>query len=73
MQRTVEHFGRLDIVVNNAATALTQPFGQFTPEVWDKSFGVNLRGPVFLVEAALPHLENSPAAAVLNSAARNAP
>ena len=30
--------------------------GELTPEAWDKSFAVNLRGPVFLVQAALPHL-----------------
>jgi NAD(P)-dependent dehydrogenase (short-subunit alcohol dehydrogenase family) len=63
---TVDRFGRLDIVVNNAANALTQPLGAFTPEAWDKSFGVNLRGPVFLVQAALPHLKDSPCAVVVN-------
>src|SRR5262245_13843816 len=64
--RAVERFGRLDLLVNNAATALSQPLGSLTPEAWEKSFSVNLRGPVFLVERALPHLEKSPAAAVLN-------
>jgi NAD(P)-dependent dehydrogenase (short-subunit alcohol dehydrogenase family) len=63
---TVERFGRLDIVVNNAATALTQPVGEFTPEAWEKVYDVNLRGPVFLVQAALPHLDASPSAAVVN-------
>lgn len=63
---TVERFGGVDIVVNNAANALTQPIGQFTPDAWQKSFDVNLRGPVFLVQAALPHLERSEHAAVLN-------
>src|SRR5690349_7492714 len=63
---TVERFGGVDIVVNNAANALTQPIGQFTPDAWQKSFDVNLRGPVFLVQAALPHLEESDHAAVLN-------
>jgi NAD(P)-dependent dehydrogenase (short-subunit alcohol dehydrogenase family) len=63
---TVDRFGRLDIVVNNAANALTMPLGTFTPEAWDKSYAVNLRGPVFLVQEALPHLEASPCAAVLN-------
>jgi NAD(P)-dependent dehydrogenase (short-subunit alcohol dehydrogenase family) len=62
----VERFGSLDIVVNNAANALTQPLGQVTPEAWQKSFDVNLRGPVFLVQAALPYLEASPHAAVVN-------
>jgi NAD(P)-dependent dehydrogenase (short-subunit alcohol dehydrogenase family) len=66
VQRSVERFGRLDIVINNAATALSQPLGEFTQEAWNKSFDVNLRGPVFLVQEALPYLEKSPAAAVLN-------
>lgn len=63
---TVEQFGGVDIVVNNAANALTQPFGRFTPEAWQKSFDVNLRGPVFLVQAALPYLDASDHAAVVN-------
>ena len=63
---TVDRFGRLDILVNNAANALALPFGQITPEAWEKSFGVNLRGPVFLMQYALPHLEASPHAAILN-------
>ena len=66
VDQTVERFGRLDIVVNNAATPLTMPIGQLTPEAWQKSFDVNLRGPVFLVQAALPHLEASPCASVVN-------
>ncbi len=66
VERTVERFGGIDIVVNNAANALSQPIGQFTPEAWDKSFAVNLRGPVFLVQAALPYLERSEHAAVVN-------
>ena len=63
---TVERFGGLDVVVNNAANALTQPLGEYTPEAWQKSFDANLRGPVFLVQEALPHLEASEHAAVLN-------
>jgi NAD(P)-dependent dehydrogenase (short-subunit alcohol dehydrogenase family) len=66
VNRTVDRFGRLDIVVNNAATPLTMPIGQLTPEAWQKSFDVNLRGPVFLVQDALPYLEASPCAAVVN-------
>ena len=66
VQRTVDAFGGVDVVVNNAANALALPHGAYTPEAWTKSLDVNLRGPVFLVQQALPHLEKSRHAAVLN-------
>lgn len=64
--RTVEAFGGIDVVVNNAANALAQPLGTMTPEAWQKSFDANLRAPVFLVQHALPHLRVSDHAAVVN-------
>ncbi len=63
---TVERFGGIDIVINNAANALTQPLGEFSVDAWNKSLDVNLRGPVFLVQYALPHLKASEHAAVVN-------
>ena len=66
VDRTVAEFGGVDVVVNNAANALAQPFGQMTPDAWTKSYEVNLRGPVFLTQHALPHLKASTHAAVLN-------
>jgi NAD(P)-dependent dehydrogenase (short-subunit alcohol dehydrogenase family) len=66
VQRTVDEFGGVDVVVNNAANALAQPLGEMTPEAWAKSYEVNLRGPVFLVQHALPYLKQSSHAAVLN-------
>ena len=63
---TVERFGGIDIVINNAANALTQPLGEFTVDAWNKSTDVNLRGPVFLVQYALPYLKASEHAAVVN-------
>ncbi|MDA8048116.1 MAG: SDR family NAD(P)-dependent oxidoreductase [Actinomycetota bacterium] len=66
VRRTVEEFGGVDVVVNNAATALTQTVGAYTEDAWQKSLDVNLKGPVFLVQEALPHLVASRHAAVLN-------
>jgi NAD(P)-dependent dehydrogenase (short-subunit alcohol dehydrogenase family) len=64
--KTLDAFGGIDVVVNNAANALALPLGEYTPEAWAKSLDVNLRGPVFLVQEALPALKRSEHAAVLN-------
>lgn len=63
---TVEQLGGIDIVVNNAANALGLPIGSITPEAWDKSYSVNLKGPLFLFQYALPSLLKSEHAAVVN-------
>ncbi|MFI5509518.1 SDR family NAD(P)-dependent oxidoreductase [Mycobacterium sp. NPDC051804] len=66
VQKTVDEFGGIDVVVNNAANALAQPLGEMTAEALTKSHEVNVRGPLFLVQAALPYLKESSHAAVIN-------
>jgi NAD(P)-dependent dehydrogenase (short-subunit alcohol dehydrogenase family) len=66
VDRTVDAYGGVDIVINNAANPLAQPLGSITPEAFAKSHETNLRGPVFLVQHALPHLRASDHAAVVN-------
>ncbi len=62
----IERFGRIDIVVNNAANALAMPIGQQTEGGWQKSFEVNLRGPVLLSQASAPHLAVNGHGAIIN-------
>jgi NAD(P)-dependent dehydrogenase (short-subunit alcohol dehydrogenase family) len=66
VKRAVDAFGGIDVVVNNAANALALPHGEYTAEAWAKSLDVNLRGPVFLAQEALPFLKQSEHAAILN-------
>lgn len=66
VERTTDAYGAIDIVVNNAANPLTQPLGAMTPDAFAKSYEANVRGPLFLVQEALPHLRNSAHAAVIN-------
>jgi NAD(P)-dependent dehydrogenase (short-subunit alcohol dehydrogenase family) len=63
---TVAEFGGVDIVVNNAANPLAMPIGTITPEALTKSHDANLRGPLFLVQHALPHLRASEHASIIN-------
>jgi NAD(P)-dependent dehydrogenase (short-subunit alcohol dehydrogenase family) len=63
---TVDRFGGLDVLVNNGANALAEPVGGYTEAGFDKSVDVNIKGPVFLVQHALPHLEASGHGAIVN-------
>jgi NAD(P)-dependent dehydrogenase (short-subunit alcohol dehydrogenase family) len=58
--------GRLDVIVNNAATYRLKPIEAFSVEDFDAVMATNLRAPFFLVQAALPPLRASPAAVVVN-------
>lgn len=54
--RGVARFGKLDILVNNAGWDIAKPFLQSEPDLWDRIIAINLRGPLNLHKAALPHL-----------------
>ena len=58
--------GRLDVIVNNAATYGLKPIEEITLEDFDDVIATNLRAPYFLVQAALPALRVSPAPVVVN-------
>ncbi|MBM4196038.1 MAG: pteridine reductase [Gammaproteobacteria bacterium] len=51
--------GRLDVLINNASSFYPTPLGAVTPAQWDDLVGTNLKAPLFLSQAALPHLRAS--------------
>jgi pteridine reductase len=57
VEATVARFGRLDILINNASTFYATPVGQITEENFNDLVGTNLRAPLFLSQAAAPHLK----------------
>jgi len=56
---TVNRFGRLDVVVNNASSFYPSPMGEITEQAWDDLVGTNLKTPLFLSQASAPHLKRS--------------
>ena len=59
MKATIAEFGRLDVLVNNAANYETVRFDKITTRQWDAIFASNVRGPFLVSQAALPHLRKS--------------
>ncbi len=64
VEQTVQRFGRLDALVNNASSFYASPIGEITSAVWDDLMGTNLRAPLFLAQAAAPALRKSQGAIV---------
>ena len=64
IEQTVQRFGRLDGLVNNASSFFPTPVGAITPEAWEDLIGTNLRAPLFLAQAAAPALRKTQGAIV---------
>lgn len=56
IETAVQHFGQLDGLVNNASSFFATPLGECSSEDWNDLIGSNLRAPLFLSQAAAPHL-----------------
>ncbi|AOR36650.1 hypothetical protein BFF78_41340 [Streptomyces fodineus] len=73
---TIETYGRLDILVNNAGTTRFIPLEDLQAAdaaVWREIFGVNVFGVWQLTTAAVPYLQQSPSAAIVNISSVSAP
>ena len=57
VQKTVSKFGGLDVLVNNAGTAIPKPFEQSTVAEMDTVIGINIRGVFISTQEALKHLK----------------
>jgi pteridine reductase len=59
VESVVARFGRLDALVNNASSFFATKVGAVDTAAWDDLIGTNLKAPLFLAQAAAPHLERS--------------
>src|SRR5437764_6744560 len=58
VEKTVATFGRLDVLVNNAGTAIPKKFEETTLEEMDRVIDINVRGTLVATQATLKHMKN---------------
>jgi len=59
LRSVLSAFGRLDVLVNNASEFFSTPVGQITTADYQRLFDSNVAGPLFLSQAAFPHLRQT--------------
>jgi len=57
VEYAIDRFGRLDALVNNASSFFPTPLASIDQAAWDDLIGSNLKAPLFLTQAAAPHLK----------------
>jgi NAD(P)-dependent dehydrogenase (short-subunit alcohol dehydrogenase family) len=70
IKQTVQEFGRIDILVNNAAYQMShESLEEITDEEWEYTFATNISAMFYLVKAALPHM--GPGSSIIGSSSVN--
>jgi len=66
IERTVSHFGRIDILINNAASIIVSPSGSVKAEDLETAFRTNLVGPVIATQKAIPYMRAQGGGHIIN-------
>ena len=64
--KTIQTYGQLDLLINNAGLASSLGIAETSVETWDKTFAVNARAPFFICKEAIGHLQKSEKPIIIN-------
>lgn len=66
VKKTVDHFGRIDVLINNASVWLKSPILEIAEDEWDLAFDINLKGPFLVSQAVAPYMIQQGEGVILN-------
>lgn len=68
IRQVVHEFGRLDILVNNAGVLITGTIEETSDEIIDKTLDINVKGVLYMIRAATPHMKKQQYGKIVNVA-----
>ena len=66
IQRVIDRFGRIDVLVNNAGVGQTSEIEKITEGQWNYQLDTNLKGAFFCIQAVLPHMKKQQEGYIIN-------
>ncbi len=66
VQQAVDRLGGIDVLVNNAGIMFERSVSEIQIEEWDRMMALNLRAPLFLAQAVLPHMRRRGGGSIIN-------
>jgi 2-hydroxycyclohexanecarboxyl-CoA dehydrogenase len=68
VDEAVKHFGRIDILINNAGWDKLEPFIKNTPETWERIIAINFKGPIHVTRAVVERMIPRKSGVIVNIA-----
>jgi NADP-dependent 3-hydroxy acid dehydrogenase YdfG len=68
VNEAVSRFGRVDVMLNNAGVMPLSPLDRYKVEEWDRMIDVNIKGVLYGIAAALPHMQKQKSGHIINVA-----